>query len=35
MKKYKNRSNEEKNINNQIFKEYFYYQDPSSLTKEL
>ena len=27
--------NEEKHINNRIFKEYFYYQDPSSLTKDL
>ena len=24
-----------RNMNNQIFKEYFSYQDPSSLTKEL
>ena len=27
--------NNEKNINNEIFKEYFYYQDPSFLTKDL
>ena len=27
--------NEEKNINNQIFKEHFHYQTPSFLTKNL